>query len=377
MSENASSARESIQGPYAIVGVGARTSLGLNALQTTMGIRAEMLRPVETRFVDPKGDLVGMCCVNCVDPLITGHARWLALARPALLEATADWTRLETAKRGAASPLPLILAVPPSGETAPDQQPRQAAPVWEFGGKSVAKPKRFLDALRSEVPGLIDVNQSLEVVGGRAAGIQALSIALQLLAKGSPAVLVGGVDSYYDPDRLELLAQELRLHGLETENGFIPGEGAAFFLLVPNHSNSAYRRFATVLGCSTELEPRPWGSDDPCQALGMTAALRKATEAVGATRRIGWQITDVVDERHRVDEWQLAAGRTFELFTHEVRHEQPLLTAGDVGTASAALFVVEACMRWQTQCALSPLAVLALHSDGPERAAALLSGDVS
>lgn len=344
---------------FVVVGVGARTCIGLNALQTSMGIRAEVLRPVATHFIDANGENVGMCCVGCIEPTLLGAERLVALARPAMLEATATWQRLEKAKRGVASPLPLVIAVPEG--------------VVEYS--LARKTSRFLEALEVAVPGLIDHARYQEVVGGRAAGVQALGQALTLLAEGADAVLVGGVDSYFDPDRLDKLAEEYRLHGLDTENGFIPGEGAAFVLLSHRRKSSASTRYASILGHAVELEPRPYGSEEPCQALGMTVALRQATTAVGPQRRIGWQMTDVVDERHRVDEWQYAGLRMFKLFTDDVRHEQPLLTVGDIGAAAAALMMVEASVRWQTGCGIAELALLALHSDGAERGAILLASE--
>jgi 3-oxoacyl-[acyl-carrier-protein] synthase-1 len=349
------------QGNVVIAGVGARSSIGLNALQTTMGIRAEVLRPMETRFVDTNGDPVGMCCVSCIDPILTGVGRLKALAIPAMREAAADFLRAERARRGAASPLPLVIAIPEG--------------VVEY---SLAKQaSHLLTALLEDIPELIDPNNYHEIAGGRAAGVTALGKAMELLGAGAEAVLVGGVDSYYDPDRLERLADEYRLHGLTTENGFIPGEASAFVLLTHRGRSSALTRYASVLGHAVELEPRPFGSDEPCQALGMTAALRKATSSVGASRRIGWQLTDVVDERHRVDEWQYARTRTFRLFTDEVVHEQPLLLVGDVGAAATSLLMVDASVRWQTGCGLADLALIAVHSDGAERGVALLAGEAT
>ncbi len=346
-------------GDCVVVGVGARTCIGLDALQTTLGIRAELLRPADTRFVDKDGDLVGMCCVRCLSTAETGAKRLIALAAPAMQEAARSWRRVEEARRGVANSLPLVVAVPEG--------------VVEY---SRARQKSlFLEALEAAVPGLIDVARSHEIIGGRAAGVQALGRAVDMLQAGAEAVLVGGVDSYYDPDRLDALSEALRLHGMGTENGFIPGEAAAFIVLTHRHHAASLTRYASILGHGMENEPRPFGSDDPCQALGMTAALRKATTAVGARRMIGWQLTDVVNERHRVDEWQYATGRTFQLFTDDVLHEQPLVTIGDVGTAAATLFIVEAAVRWQTACGLSDLAVLALHSDGPERGAVLIASE--
>jgi 3-oxoacyl-[acyl-carrier-protein] synthase-1 len=115
---------------------------------------------------------------------------------------------------------------------------------------------------------------------------QALS-AIQ--AQQAEAVIVGGIDSYYDPDLLEWLDQEMRLHGLECENGFIPGEAAAFVVVARRGSATGMYHYAQVLGASVRPEPRPYGNPDPCHGLGMTAALREAIAPVGvSSRRVGW-----------------------------------------------------------------------------------------
>lgn len=348
------------QGSIVVAGVGACTSVGLNALQSTMGIRAEVYRPVETEFIDPKGEPVGMCCVGGLHSALRGAERLVAMAARPLQEAARDRIRTETARRGAAGPIPLVVAVPPG--------------VVEYS--LVRKASRFLEAIEVAAPGIVDLERSVEVVGGRAAGVEAFVKALELLATpGVEAVIVGGVDSCYDADRLDALALDFRLHGLETENGICPGEAAAFVLLTHRGRSSALTRYASILGHALTLEPRPFGSDEPCQGLGMTAALGLAAASVGKTRRIGWQITDVMDERHRVDEWEYAWARSFELFTVDVLHERPLTTVGEIGAAAAALLVVEASVRWHTGCGLADMALLAVHSDGSERGAMLLASE--
>jgi 3-oxoacyl-[acyl-carrier-protein] synthase-1 len=106
----------------------------------------------------------------------------------------------------------------------------------------------------------------------------------------------------------------------------------------------------------------------------MSMALKRATEPTGPkSRRIPWQLTDVHNERHRVDEWQIARLRAFQAFTDDVIHDQPLLRAGDLGAASAAFLAVYACVSWYTQCAPGDCALVAAHSDGAERGAMVLT----
>jgi 3-oxoacyl-[acyl-carrier-protein] synthase I len=179
--------------------------------------------------------------------------------------------------------------------------------------------------------------------------------------------LVGGIDSYFDPDVLEWLDAELRLHALEAENGFIPGEGAAFLLLSRRARTHGMRKLGAIHSAVIEDEPRAFGSEEPCHALALSWAIKRASGALENARRIGWALTDVANERHRVDEWQLAIGRCFRTFTADVVHDQPLLKTGDLGAASAATLATMACVHWEIGSAVSDLALIATHSDGPER----------
>jgi 3-oxoacyl-[acyl-carrier-protein] synthase-1 len=139
-------------------------------------------------------------------------------------------------------------------------------------------------------------------------------------------------------------------------------------LLVPPGCARSFERYGRVLAVATEEEPRPYGSDAPCFALGMTQAIKRALAAVSAEKRpIPWMLTDVANERHRVDEWAFASARNHRGFTPSAVHDQPLLATGDVGAASAAMLLAIAVVRWQTGCAPGDTALIATHSDGPER----------
>ena len=78
----------------------------------------------------------------------------------------------------------------------------------------------------------IDLQRSAIVPHGRAAGLMALELAMNAL-QSNPAgtVIVGGVDTFLDLRLLATLDQEQRILGPRVMDGFIPGEGAAFFVL--------------------------------------------------------------------------------------------------------------------------------------------------
>jgi len=229
---------------------------------------------------------------------------------------------------------------------------------------------RLLEALAERSGVVLDLARSKIVAQGRAGGIAALELAVQRIGAGEEAILVGGVDSYFDPDRLEALDRDRRLHSAATENGFIPGEGSAFVRL---SRGGTKERYARITGVATEKEPRPYGSSEPCHALGISLAAKRAL----GTARIGWALSDVLGERHRSEEWLFAMGRLATSFTHELEHHTPLDITGDLGAATAPFLVVLACMRWRTESAPADGVLIAGHSDGAERGAVLLAAERS
>ncbi|WP_437603809.1 beta-ketoacyl synthase N-terminal-like domain-containing protein [Sorangium sp. So ce590] len=344
-----------------VVGVGARAPSGLTALQVTMSVRALKMDPRESHLIDRHGEPMVMCRLPSIDDEVMGVDRFVALGGPALTQAAFAWLAAERRNGRTARPLPVLVALPSRRRPGLDARLEQHL-------------LRGLEA-RSQVP--IDHARSGLIFGCRGGGVEAFRLAIERLRAGEyDAVAVGGVDSWFDPDALEWLDRELRLHSMQTENGFIPGEGAGFSLLTARRSAASLPRLAQILGAGVASEPRPYGSDEPCLGEGITAAVKRAVAPVGArARRVPWVMTDVVNERHRVDEWSYVMARAFEAFSPDVIHDQPLLKTGDLGAASAAVLLAIAAMRWQTGCAAADCALIGAHSEGPERGALLASRD--
>jgi 3-oxoacyl-[acyl-carrier-protein] synthase-1 len=225
----------------------------------------------------------------------------------------------------------------------------------------------FLEELSRDSAIAIAFDRSEVIAQGRAGGAAAVARACERLSRGDDeAIAVGGVDSFYDPDRLEALDRAMRLHGPACENGFIPGEGAAFALLA-HRRRAGSKVLGQILGASTEREPRPYGSEEPCHGLGMSTAMKRAVSPLGSAR-IGWALTDVVGERHRVEEFLYVTGRLHEHLT-DLAHDQPLMRTGDLGAASGVALLVLACVGFQTGTAKAPAALVMVHADGAERGA--------
>ena len=345
-----------------IVGVGARSAGGLTALQVAMSARANKIRPLESHLIDKKGANIATVRLPSIGDSVVGLERLLALAVPAFAQAASPWLSAQRARGQPAPGIPVIVALP--SEACPGFDPRMK--------------QLLLAGLEARTQIAVDHEQSRLIFAGRGGGAAAFERAVADIRAGAEAIVVGGVDSYFDPDALEALDRDLRLHGPDTENGFIPGEGAGFAVLASRRRAASMHRYGQVISAAVENEPHPYGSEAPCLAQGVTLAVKRATEALGQdARRIPWVLTDVANERHRVTEWSYAFARTHLAFTPDVIHEQPLLKTGDLGAASAAVLLVMAAIRWQTRCDAGDAALIVTHSDGPERGAMVISNEVA
>src|SRR5690606_28053540 len=78
----------------------------------------------------------------------------------------------------------------------------------------------------------VDRQRSMLFPHGRAAALMALEHALEFLSRDPDAeMVVGGVDTFFDLRLLAALDHEDRLLSRRVMDGFLPGEGAAFFRL--------------------------------------------------------------------------------------------------------------------------------------------------
>jgi 3-oxoacyl-[acyl-carrier-protein] synthase-1 len=328
-----------------VLSVGARSSLGLSALQTAMCVRAKKSEPRSSEFLDKRGHSIGVCVTGGLPAALFGYERLVALAAPALIEAAAG--------RGSdAAPIPVALALPEPGR--PDDDARFGRKIFEDLAAATGLP--------------IDAARSVAVRAGNAGGALAIEAAASMLAAGAPAALVGGVDSYYHPDVLRWLDEECRLHSIEAENGFVPGEAAAFLLLSRPAAPRGARPLASLQHVMTDREETA-ASDEPNIARAMTQIVKSVADRI-KEKPIPWVLTDINGERHRVREWTRVEARGS--IGKATAHDRFAEDLGDIGAAFGPVLAAIACIYWQSGCAPARSAVVALHAEGAPRGAFLL-----
>ncbi len=340
-----------------IIGAGAMSPLGLTLLEVAMCVRAAKVEPRSTALTDKRHNLIGdVRCPSLADDL-HGYPRLIAMAVPALIEAA----------QGVPGPYPLILALAEGGRA--DDDPRFAAEILADLARESGLP--------------IDLERSAVVRAGQAGGGMAVELALlRLRGAGAgerpPAVLVGGVDSYHHPGVLRALDDECRLHAVEADDGLVPGEGAAFLALAlpdgPSAPGDRRERklppsLGVILAAGSALE-ETFGTEEPNLSLAMTRLVRSVASAAGEPP-IPWVLPDVNGEQHRDREWSRVTIRNDDWLPESVVQQSLVEEMGDCGAAIGPLLLAVAVTFLRTGCAPARRGLIALASEGAERAALL------
>jgi 3-oxoacyl-[acyl-carrier-protein] synthase I len=304
-----------------VIALGVVTPVGLDAAGAAAAIRAGICRYQEAPFFDDDGEPRVMSFVpeEYLSPLADAlrerpmgerHTRLLRLATLALQHAT--WP--------CEAPPPLFLALPEvRGESADPVGPDFVAHLALQTGVEIG-------------PGECRLYRQ-----GGAGGLCALAGAVELLRSGkAPLAIVGGIDSFWDPELLASLGEEGRLQRDGPSDALIPGEGAAFLLLgAPGQA----RRLATAplarvaeVGLAVEAGHRY--SAEPLRGDGPTAAFQKVFGALRGLPPVRCVYAGLNGESLPAKEWSVAYLRSSERFAeeHELQH-----AADCIGDAGAAL----------------------------------------
>jgi 3-oxoacyl-[acyl-carrier-protein] synthase-1 len=341
--------------PVYIVAVGARTPVGLTAESSAAAVRAGISLVREHPFIiSTRGERRRSASDAQLESTLLGWRRLATLGASALREAIGKLHLAQPDLRG----LRLLLAVP-------EMRPG-------FGDAEVRK---VLAAL-SEAISRVASDARIEITGrGHAGALRGMQIAEQLLSSGQcDLCVVGGVDSYFDPDTLDWLEAERRLSGEGIRAGFVPGEGAGFTVLARASVTRAMRlsALATLQGVGTSTEARLLNGDVEVLGHGLAEAITFATAGLREPQEaIDTIYCDINGERYRSDEWAFAVLRT-QIRLKDSGYEAPADCWGDVGAASGALCCVLAVQSWVRGYARGPRALVWASSDEGLRGAAVL-----
>ncbi len=282
-------------------------------------------------------------------PLPSRARRMLRLAAPTLTA---------VAEHAGTPPLRLYLGLP--------QLPVSEAP-WLKGfalhlGKIVGVP--------------IDAPNSRVVPSGRAAALNALELALDALERDPVhPIIIGAVDTYLDLKLLASLDAEGRILGPRVMDGFMPGEGAAFFVLAhpSTASNSGSGGAISVQAAASAADPGHRSGTEPSRGEGLAQAIALLrTRLTNGSPPIASTFAGLNGESFEAKLWGVARLRHSDFFAPAMTLEHPADCFGDAGAATGAILVGLAAAAIAGGHRSGPALVWAA-SDGESRACALLS----
>ena len=339
-----------------ILGIGARTPLGQTAAASAAAVRAGVSVIQDHPFmIDQFGEPMKVTRDHWLRTDLLGSQRAVELAVGPALDALAplNGTRFH-------EPISLLIA---TGEDRPGQSSGHGEAVYAGVEAALAH------------HGYMLVGDFM--AGGHSGGIVAMSLARDMLAQGRTRLcLVGGIDSWLEPETLEWLDDAEQLHSNGNRYGFCPGEAAAFCLL-------ATRSTAIELGCrplldlravATAREDKCIKTDTVCLGEALAATFQSLFEQESANEpRIDRIVCDMNGERYRANEYGFAVLRSRRRFRDAADFEAPADCWGDVGAASGPLFVALVNEAYSRGYSRGPLSMIWASSEGGGRAAALLS----
>ncbi|AKT37025.1 hypothetical protein [Chondromyces crocatus] len=350
-----------------VVSVGARTPLGLDAPQTAFSVRAGMPAMREAALVDAEGEQITMCFLPTLDPRLTGAARALALAGPALAEAL-DGLGLHpgantasSANNAATPPLRARLALCLDEDVDPTQ------------GGWIAS-----DLVRQARQRSLHVELEVSARGPAGPGYLLPALAAALTSGQLDLAILGGVHTDYDPARIARLERAGRLFRPPDHlSAVLPGEGAAFVVLAdPAHLRRlAWKERARLLTVATGFEEaRPDNDVSAFRATGLTAAVRSALAPfTSETDRVGWILTDLGFETFRHFEHQAVLTRTQAHFGPPQHIDSPAQRLGHLGAAVVPLHLALGVEGFRRGHAPHHRLLSLSGSDGGERAAMVVT----
>ena len=281
-------------------------------------------------------------------PLPSRARRLLRLAVPALQGAAKDVGR----------PVPLFIGLP-------DLKPADAP--W------IVHVPAYLQKLTA---GIVERQGSAIVPHGRAAGLMALELALNMLdADPTATVIVGGVDTYLDLRLLATLDSEQRILGPRVMDGFIPGEGAAFYVLSGTGATHVGPRGPRVVvhAAGSAMDPGHRYGSEPAKGEGLAAAMLHVRQRAGARPGpVATTFAGFNGESFDAKMWGVARLRHNDFFSPTMVIDHPADKYGDAGAATGAILMALAARSLATGARAGPALVWAA-SDREPRACAVVS----
>jgi len=346
-------------GDICLIGVGARTPLGLNARASAAAVFAGVAAFADHPYMIDRHGLPMVVARDAVLPEeAEGLDRLLGLVLPALQEGASPLAGQNRAQ----TRVPLLLGL-----------------SAERPGQEAALAARLADRLPGAFHGPVPLSEVVTFPSGHCAGLLALREAARRLAQEEAEVcLVAGVDSYHEPRTLEWLDDQEQLKSEHHVWGFTPGEAAGACLLSTRRlaQRQDWMILGSVVGTGSAVEENRIHTDTVCLGRGLTEAIRDALAPLAETGELVDQTwCDLNGQPYRSEEFGYALTRVGRHFLDASDFEAPADCWGDLGAATGPLLLLLALMTRRGTRQDGPHHLVWTSSDAGERSAVLLRVD--
>ncbi len=344
--------------PLVVVSVGAHTPLGLNAQASCYVYRAHVAAMQQSPLLNEGGEPVTFCALRTLDPYQHGTDRLCALAEPAMREAIDGIAE-------AASQLRVKLFLALDEQLDPEvADPRAAHDVVARISSAAGAKLNVVDAAHNTY-GAAGIGAALE------------RLTTELSRGDIDALLIGGVHSDYEPTRIRALEAGRRLFSSDQLDGLIPGEAAAFVVVMKASRARALRlKPQVVIGetAAARDKIRPDNDESAFEAAGLTFVVRKVGDSLAQSgQQAGWLITDLSAETFRHYELQAVSARTRKIWCEPEYLDAPAQRMGYLGAAAMPFALVLAAEAWRGEWAPHDVAIAIGGSDFGDRVAMVMT----
>lgn len=336
--------------PFAIIGAGMMTGVGLTEPASCAAIRCAINNFAETRFIARDGEWIIGSAVPLEQP-------WRGTAKLIKLLAGPVRECLELVADAAAEPVPLLLCV------AERERP----------GRLDGLDNALFHEVQRELGITLHADSEM-FADGRVGGALALRLARKLLYRVEAPhrhVIVAGVDTLLVGGTLTAYDERNRLLSGRNSNGFIPGEAGAAVLLTRADRVAGDALVCTGLGFAREMATIE--AEEPLRADGLAAAIKGAlAEAETSIAAIDYRLADISGEQYGFKEASLAFSRLLRVRKETFDIWHPADCIGEVGAAALPCMLGVALAARRKRYAPGPAVLAHLGNDDGKRAALVL-----
>ena len=337
--------------PLTIAATGAVTPVGLTAAQTCAAIRARITGFGEVMVAPPPAEPVIAAKVPAPRRATDSPFDWLSNLAARAIRECLDGSNYPL------SATTLLLGLP-------DRYRQHAA--------MSRGPHALMHAIEARLRGSFH-SSSAAIQEGHAAAIHAVGLARSLLETGTVnQCLVGGVDSLVNAADVQRLSAAGRLHEDGNPQGIIPGEAAAFLLLV--RASDRGSALAQVVGAGSAREADTANSERYAVGRGLRSALTATVRDAGCDEaRIDLRVSDMNGERYYAWDSMIAFTQFYRTRRESLPVWYPASSTGDTGAAAGAMNMLVAANAVRRGFAPGALVMCESSSDEGLRAACLLA----